>query len=210
MNQDRDEDTQSRAADAAAQDEAVSGNEVPEPETTDTPEVAEPENTDTTDTEEAAAPDAQLRELKQQLEELTQKNAELNDQLLRQYAEFGNYKKRTAKEKEEIADVVKIKCIQTMLEVLDNFERALASESSDAEFRKGVDMIFHQFSERIKALGATEIEALGKEFDPQLHNAVSQIESEEYGENTVCQVLQKGYLLGSRVIRHAVVVVANP
>ena len=194
QDKEKEEDTQTKETDAAAScDEAA--------ETEQAPEAAEADRADTSET---VSPDTH------QIEELKQQNAELHDKLLRQYAEFDNYKKRTAKEKEEISDFVKIRCIQTMLEVLDNFERALASESSDAEFRKGVDMIFHQFNDKIQALGAVEIDALGKEFDPQLHNAVSQIESEAYGENTVCQVLQKGYLLGSRVIRHAVVVVANP
>lgn len=152
-----------------------------------------------------------------ELEELQKQNAELNDKLLRQYAEFDNYKKRTAKEKEDLTGFAKARCIREILEVVDNFERALAvpaeenMESAELEFRKGVDMIFHQLCDKLKALGAVEIEAMGQPFDPTLHNAVSQVENPDFGENTVCQVLQRGYMLeDGRVIRHAVVMVANP
>lgn len=161
-------------------------------------------------------PDAPETAGNAELDELKQQNAELNDKLLRQYAEFDNYKKRTAKEKEEITTFAKALCIKEILEVVDNFERALATpveeniDPAEAEFRKGVDMIFHQLCDKLKALGVTEIDALGKPFDPTLHNAVSQIENADFGENTVCQVLQRGYQLNDRVVRHAVVVVANP
>ena len=161
--------------------------------------------------EENAAESPQAEEpQKDELEELTRQNSELNDKLLRHYAEFDNYKRRTTKEKEELSGYAKGLCIKQLLEVLDNFERALATECSDAEFRKGVDMIFHQFLDRLHAMGVTEIEAEGKPFDPELHNAVSQVEDDSFGENIVSQVLQKGYSLEGKVLRHAMVVVANP
>ena len=86
----------------------------------------------------------------------------------------------------------------------------MAAECSDESYKKGVEMIYGQFTEVIKKLGVEEIEALGKEFDPNLHNAVSQVEDESFGESTVSQVYQKGYKLGDKVIRCAMVVVANP
>ena len=103
-----------------------------------------------------------------------------------------------------------MKCITEFLPVMDNFERALACETQDTEYQKGIEMIYTQLTEMLKKLGVSEIEAEGKPFDPILHNAVSQKEDNNFGENVVCQVFQKGYQLGDKVIRHAMVVVANP
>lgn len=167
-----------------------------------TPEASPPVESEPA-VEEGNAEDPALLELKRQ-------NGELNDKLLRNYAEFDNYKKRTAKEKEELSGYAKGLCLKQLLEILDNFERALAVECSDAEFQKGVDMIFHQFQDRLRGLGVTEIEAEGTAFDPELHNAVSQVDDENFGDNIVSQVLQKGYLLDGKVLRHAMVIVANP
>lgn len=144
-----------------------------------------------------------------EIEKLTEKNAELNETLLRSYAEFDNFKKRTLKEKEEMTIYAKALCVKDILSVIDNFERALASESKDEEYKKGMSMIFHQLIETMTKLGVEEIEALNKPFDPEFHNAINQIEDENFGENTVCQVMQKGYKISNRVIRHAMVVVAN-
>lgn len=145
-----------------------------------------------------------------ELEKLQAENKELNEKMLRQFAEFDNYKKRTQKEKEELASYAKAMCLQGILSVVDNFERALGSECQDAEFKKGMDMIFAQMQEALKAQGLEEIEALNQEFKPDYHNAINQVEDENFGENTVCNVFQKGYKIGDRVIRHAMVVVANP
>ena len=97
-----------------------------------------------------------------------------------------------------------------MLPVLDNFERALQAECGDADFKKGVEMIFTSLKDILNKMGVEEIEAEGKAFDPELHYAVSRIEDENLGENIVANVLQKGYKMGERVIRHAMVAVANP
>jgi molecular chaperone GrpE len=145
-----------------------------------------------------------------ELELLRQKNAELNDHLLRTMAEFDNYKKRTAKEKQELSSFAKGLCIKEMLGTVDNFERALAAECKDEDFKKGMQMIFDQLSATLKHLGVEEIEALGKSFDPEQHNAIRQVEDETYGANIVCEVLQKGYQMDGKVIRHAMVAVANP
>ena len=141
---------------------------------------------------------------------LKEKNKELEDKLLRQMAEFDNFRKRTLKEKEEIGAVAKTKCISELLPVLDNFERALQAECGDADFKKGVEMIFTSLKDTLSKMGVEEIEAEGQVFDPELHYAVSRIEDETLGENIVANVLQKGYRMGEKVIRHAMVAVANP
>lgn len=141
---------------------------------------------------------------------LKEKNKELEDKLLRQMAEFDNFRKRTLKEKEEIGAVAKTKCISELLPVLDNFERALQAECGDADFKKGVEMIFTSLKDTLSKMGVEEIEAEGQVFDPELHYAVSRIEDETLGENIVANVLQKGYRIGEKVIRHAMVAVANP
>lgn len=145
-----------------------------------------------------------------EMEALEQKNKELEDKLLRQMAEFDNFRKRTLKEKEEIGAVAKTKCISELLPVLDNFERALETECADADFKKGVEMIFTSLKDTLNKMGVEEIEAEGQTFDPEVHYAVSRIEDENLGENVVANVLQKGYKIGEKVIRHAMVAVANP
>ena len=159
-----------------------------------------------TETEDVEEPSQEVSELEQVKEELV----EMKENYLRQVAEFDNFRKRTAKEKEETYSFALSKCITEFLPVLDNFERALACETADENYKKGVEMIYTQLEEMLKKFGVSEIEAEGKEFDPNLHNAVSQKEDDSFGENTVCHVFQKGYLLGEKVIRHAMVVVANP
>ncbi|MGI5893779.1 MAG: nucleotide exchange factor GrpE [Candidatus Merdivicinus sp.] len=145
-----------------------------------------------------------------ELEELKKANAELSDKILRQMAEFDNFRKRTVREKEEIGAVAKSKCISELLPVLDNFERAMLTDCGDAEFKKGMEMIFKMMKDTLAKLGVEEIEAEGKPFNPELHYAVSTVESEELEPNTVANVLQKGYQLNGKVIRHAMVAVANP
>ncbi len=145
-----------------------------------------------------------------ELEKLRKENAELNDRLLRSAAEFDNFRKRTQKEKQEMMGFSKALCIKEILGVVDSFELALNTECKDPEFKKGMEMIFSQMKEAFTKLGVTEIEALNQQFNPELHNAIKQVEDESFGENTVCQVLQKGYKLDDRIIRHSMVVVANP
>lgn len=132
------------------------------------------------------------------------------DKYLRLLAEYDNFRKRSIKERLDASADATAKAALEVISVIDNFERAMAAECSDEGYKKGVEMIYGQFTEVIKKLGVEEIEALGKEFDPNLHNAVSQVEDESFGENTVSQVYQKGYKLGDKVIRTAMVVVANP
>ncbi|MGN1481752.1 nucleotide exchange factor GrpE [Porcipelethomonas sp.] len=148
-------------------------------------------------------------ESKEKIEELEAKLKDSDDKYLRLYAEYDNYRKRTAKEKIESYGDATSKCVADILPVLDSFERAIEAECADEAFKNGMQMIYNQFKEALKKIGVTEMEALGNEFDPNLHNAIKQVEDENFGENTVCEIFQKGYMLNDRVIRHAVVAVAN-
>lgn len=131
------------------------------------------------------------------------------DQFLRLAAEYDNYRKRTAKEKESLWTDAKADTVQAFLPVYDNLERALKQDTADEAFKKGVEMTMNQLKEVFARLGVTEIEAQGQPFDPNLHNAVMHIEDENLGENTVAQVFQAGFMLGEKVIRFAMVQVAN-
>lgn len=181
-----------------------------EKQKTDDMAVNEKENAEQPDPQCDSSEEPQKDETPSEVETLKAENEELKNKLLRQMAEFDNYKKRTAKEKDELYNYAKANCVETILGVADNFERALQTECSDETFKQGVEMIFNQFNEMLRKLGVEEIEALGKPFNPEIHNAVNQVEDENFGENTVCQVFQKGYKLGDKVIRHSMVVVANP
>lgn len=148
--------------------------------------------------------------LLKQIELLQEEIKEKDDRLLRSRAEFDNYRRRTQKEKEELYQMATADCVLSFLEVLDNLERAAEADGDAAELKKGVDMILKQFREHLAKIDVKEIEALGAEFDPELHNAVNRIEDENYGENVVCQVFQKGYTIKDKALRCAMVVVANP
>ena len=149
----------------------------------------------------------------QQMEaaELAAKQLEsVKDQFVRLTAEYDNYRKRTTKEKENIYQDAKADTIEQFLAVYDNLERAAASEGGeDSPHKKGLEMIFQQYKDILKKLGVTEIEAKGQPFDPNRHNAVMHIDDENLGENVVAQVFQAGFMLGDKVVRHAVVQVAN-
>jgi len=136
----------------------------------------------------------------------------LKDQLQRLAAEFDNYKKRTAKEKEKIYDASIVETVAAFLPVLDNIELALkaADNSNEKSIRDGVDMIYRQFKESLANLGVKCIEAVGEKFDPQLHEAVMHIEDEKYGDNEIVEEFRKGYVYkNGAVVRHSVVKVAN-
>ena len=136
--------------------------------------------------------------------------ASVTDQFTRLTAEYDNYRKRTAKEKETIYQDAKVDTVKAFLAVYDNLERAVATDADpDSPHRKGLELIFSQFKEILKKLGVEEMEALGQPFDPQRHNAVIHIESEDLGENVVSQVFQAGFTLGGKVVRFAIVQVAN-
>lgn len=151
------------------------------------------------------------REQMEKMEGLAKQLAEEHDQYLRLAAEYDNYRKRTAKEKEGIYANAKIDTIKGMLPVYDNLERGLAQfgVEDDDPHKKGLEMIFNQYKEALTKLGVTPIDCVGKEFDPERHNAVMHIEDESCGENTVVEVLQQGFMLGDKVLRFAIVKVAN-
>lgn len=165
-----------------------------------------------TETEQAAPETEETKEAGETAEAPPGEDGELDqlkDQLMRTLAEYDNFRKRSTKEKETLFADGKAFAVEALLAVADNFERALDAETSDGEFKKGMEMIFKQLQESFSKLGVTEIEAQGLPFDPLLHNAVMHVEDENLPENTVAQVFQRGYKMGDKVIRHAMVQVAN-
>ena len=132
-----------------------------------------------------------------------------NDKYIRLMAEFDNYKKRSAKERENIYTDVRVDTVTKFLPVYDNLERALNAETADEAYKKGVEMTFNQLCEVFKKLGVEEIEAIGQTFDPQYHNAVMHVEDEEKGESEIVEQFQKGFKIGEKVIRFSMVKVAN-
>ena len=150
------------------------------------------------------------REQVEQMELAVKQLESTKDQFARLAAEYDNYRKRTAKEKETRYQDAKADTIKEFLAVYDNLERAAAAPGGeDDPHKKGLEMIFTQYKELLKKLGVSEIEAQGRPFDPERHEAVMHVDDENLGENEVAQVFQAGFVLGDKVIRHAVVQVAN-
>ena len=140
------------------------------------------------------------------------KIAELNDRLIRNLAEFDNFRKRTDKEKSQMFEMGAKSIIEKILPAIDSFELGMAAMSEEdraSGVGQGMEKIYKQLMTILEGAGVKQIEALGKEFDPNLHNAVMHEENEEFGENTVSQELQKGYMYNDSVIRHSMVKVAN-
>ena len=132
-----------------------------------------------------------------------------NDRYLRLLAEYDNYRKRSQKEKDSLYADIKSDTVAKFLPVYDNLVRALAQSTEDEAYRRGVEMIMTQFNTTLENLGATKIECLGQKFDPSLHNAVMHVEDEEKSENEIVEVFQDGFMMGEKVIRFAMVKVAN-
>ena len=150
------------------------------------------------------------REQMEKMEGLAKALAAEQDKYLRLAAEYDNYRKRTAKEKENLYADAKIDTIKALLGVYDNLERGIAQYGDEeSPHRKGLEMVFNQFKESLKKLGVETMDAVGQPFDPEKHNAVMHVEDENYGENTVVEVLQQGFTLGDKVLRFAIVKVAN-
>ena len=155
--------------------------------------------------EETAAP------AEETVEEADPVQAELlatKDLLLRVSAEYDNFRKRSAKEKEELSAFTVSATVSGLLPVLDNFERAMEAGCQDEEFGKGMELILQQFRDYLTKTGVTEIPT-DIPFDPEMHNAVMHVEDENLGEGVIAQVFQKGYKIGEKVIRYAMVSVAN-
>ena len=158
-----------------------------------------------TEPQQEAAADPLLEEL----EKLRKQMDEKEEQYLRLAAEYDNFRKRSQKEKEGIYQGAKSDAVAAFLPVYDNLERALKQETADEAYKKGVEMTMTGLKEILSKLGVEEIPALGETFDPSLHNAVMHVEDESAGENTVVDVFQAGFKLGDKVIRFAMVKVAN-
>ena len=152
--------------------------------------------------------DAEIAELKEAVLAKEKEIAELNDKSLRLYAEYDNFRRRSSKEREGIYFDAKSDTLKNILPILDNMERATAFTEAD-KVLEGMNLILKSFNESFAKMDVKEIEALGKTFDPNLHYAVMHIDDEAYGENEVVEVLQKGYTCGDKVIRYAMVKVAN-
>ncbi len=182
-------------------------NEIPAEETAEEilPEEQQPD-------EAAQETPAELTEEERLKKELEAKEAELaaeKDKHLRLLAEYDNFRKRSARERDNIYADVKADTLCKLLPVYDNLERALKQGTEDEAYRKGVEMIMTQFTEALKSLGVTPIEAEGAAFDPALHHAVMHVDDPEKGEQEIVQEFQKGFRMGDRVIRFSMVQVAN-
>lgn len=175
-------------------------------ETADTAETAEAE------AEEGAKEGKGLFKKKEKKDKKDEQIAELNDKVLRQMAEFENFRKRTEKEKAMMFEIGAKSIVEKLLPVIDNFERGLATvseEEKNGAFAQGIEKIYKQLLTELGEAGVTPIEAVGKEFNPDFHNAVMHIEDENLGENIVAEEFQKGYMYKDSVVRHSMVKVAN-
>ena len=158
------------------------------------------ENVETT--EEETSENAEIEALKQELEETT-------DRYKRLMAEFDNYKKRSAKEREGLYNSLIADIITSLLPTLDNLEKAANAKTEDESYKQGVELVLKQFTDTLSSLGVKEIETVGTTFNPELHEAVSSVQDDELGEKEIKEEFRKGYKIGDKVIRHSMVVVAN-
>lgn len=158
---------------------------------------------------EAGAAQPEPEQAKSEEELLREKLGELEDRHLRLLAEYDNFRKRSAREKDEIYANATAVVLERFLPIQDNFERAAAFDKTGEDFAKGFDMILDSFRQLLDSFGVEEIGRVGEPFDPAVHNAVMHVEDESLGENVVAQVLQKGYKIGERVLRYAMVQTAN-
>lgn len=153
--------------------------------------------------------DEYIAKLNNDLLEQKKRSDEYFDHLKRNMAEFDNFKKRMQKEKENMYSTIVADFVSELLPVMDNFEKAVDAETKDESYKNGMKMIYSQINDLLKKAGVEEIEALGKEFDPNYHEAVMHIEDDKYKEKEIVEVFRKGYKLGDKVIRHTMVKVAN-
>ena len=147
--------------------------------------------------------------LLKELEAMKEQAAAQEDKFLRLCAEYDNFRRRSKQEKDGIYAEATAQAVSALLPVYDNLERALKQETADEAYKKGVEMTMAGLKKAFETLGVTEIDAVGQPFDPNVHNAVMHVEDEALGENTVAEVFQAGFMLGEKVIRFAMVKVAN-
>ncbi len=186
-----------KTAEATAEETTVT-------ESAEQPEAAAAEAESTTEEDQHM----KKKELKAALEKAEAALADHKDQHLRLMAEYQNYRNRTTEEKKKIYGDAKADCIKSLLTVVDTFERAMDAACSDETYKKGIEMTFSQLQKALEQMGVKEIAEVGVEFDPNLHNAIKQMDDTDFEENKVCQIYQKGYLLGDRLIRPAMVAVS--
>lgn len=146
---------------------------------------------------------------KNELELKQQEIDELTDRYKRILAEFENHKKRSQKEREGLYNSILGDIVEVILPILDNLENAAKVETTDENYKKGIELVLKQFQDVLKTKGVEEIKALGETFDPELHEAVSSVQDDSKGEKEIVQEYRKGYKIGSKVVRHSMVVVAN-
>ena len=202
------EEAKAKAAQEAAEAEEIEDGDadVSEEDSAETTEDTE----DEAETEEKDAGKGLFGKRKKK-DKKDEKIEELTDRLTRQMAEFDNFRKRTDREKSQMYEVGAKDVIEKILPVIDNFERGLeaAAGEEDNPFMKGMEQIYKQLMTTLEGIGVKPIEALGKEFDPDFHNAVMHVEDEEVGENIITEEFQKGYMYRESVVRHSMVKVAN-
>ena len=186
--------------------------ELQEEETAEAAEdIEETENQEAESSEESEEPEADAKiDKKAKKDKKDEKIEELSDKVKRQMAEFENFRKRSEKEKTQMYEIGAKSIIEKILPVVDNFERGLVGmEESEDPFAQGMQMIYKQMMTSLAEAGVSPIEAVGKEFDPEFHNAVMHVEDEAFGENEVVEELQKGYMYRDSVVRHSMVKGAN-
>ena len=209
------EEAKSKAAEESAEEAAP---EETAEEAADTEEAAEqtaddsePESGEDKD-EESKAEKKKLFGKKNKKDKKDEKIDELTDRLTRQMAEFDNFRKRTEKEKSQMYEIGARDIIEKILPIVDNFERGLSSmpeEEKATPFAEGMEKVYKQLMTTLESIDVKPIEAVGKEFDPDFHNAVMHVEDEELGENIIAEEFQKGYTYRNNVVRHSMVKVAN-
>ena len=206
------EDLEKDAAEKQAEEVSEAEETETETEAAESGEQAEEtEESEAEDGKEAPA-DEKKGFFKKKKDKKDEQIEELNDKLKRQMAEFDNFRKRTEKEKTQMYDMGAKSIIEKILPVIDNFERGLAAvpeEQREDAFVVGMDKVYRQMLTELDASGVKPIEAVGQEFDPNFHNAVMQVESEEYDSGVVAQELQKGYMYKDSVVRHSMVAVVS-
>ena len=191
--------------------EAADTETVAEPVVEETAEAGE-EKASRSEKKKMKKAEAEIAELQKTLEQKEAALAEENDKYLRLFAEYDNFRKRSTKEREGIYTDACFEGLTQILPILDNLERAAqynVGEDAESPMGKGLEMTLKSFTETLAKLGVTEIEALGKPFDPNVHNAVMHVDDENFGENEIVEVFMKGYIKGDKVLRYSMVKVAN-
>ena len=205
-------EAESKAAENTQEQEAQNEEETKEAAEGNEAEDSEEKDSEEKDSEEKDSKDKGLFGKKKKKDKKDEQIEDLNDRLRRQMAEFDNFRKRSEKEKSQMFDMGARSIIEKVLPVVDNFERGLAAvpeDQKDDAFVTGMDKVYKQLMTEFDSIGVKPIEALGQEFNPDLHNAVMQVESDEYEPGVVAQELQKGYMYKDTVVRHSMVAVVR-